>query len=58
MTVGDVISELENWAPRALQESYDNSGLLTGSKSQKVTTVLCSLDCTEAVIEEAIEKKC
>ncbi|MBT3648359.1 MAG: Nif3-like dinuclear metal center hexameric protein [Flavobacteriales bacterium] len=58
MTVGDIISELEKWAPRALQESYDNSGLLTGSSTQDVTTVLCSLDCTEAVIDEAIHRNC
>ena len=49
---------METWAPLAWQESYDNSGLLTGNRSQKVTGVLVSFDCTEAVVEEAIAKGC
>jgi IMP dehydrogenase/GMP reductase len=34
---------MEAWAPLAWQESYDNSGLLTGNRSQKVTGVLVTL---------------
>lgn len=49
---------MEAWAPLAWQESYDNSGLLTGNRSQKVTSILVSFDCTEAVVEEAIAKGC
>jgi dinuclear metal center YbgI/SA1388 family protein len=49
---------MEAWAPLAWQESYDNSGLLTGNRSQKVTGVLVSFDCTETVVEEAIAKGC
>jgi dinuclear metal center YbgI/SA1388 family protein len=44
---------LEEWAPTILQESYDNSGLLVGDLSAKVTKVLISLDCTEEVVAEA-----
>lgn len=54
----DVIRALETWAPPVLQESYDNSGLLTGNKSDRCTGVLCCLDVTEAVLEEALEKHC
>lgn len=52
------IKVLEELAPPAYQESYDNSGLLTGSPNMLCTGVLLSLDCTETVVEEAIAKKC
>jgi dinuclear metal center YbgI/SA1388 family protein len=58
MRIADVISYLESIAPPSLQESYDNSGLLVGEKSTKVSGVLISLDCIEATILEAIEQKC
>lgn len=58
MQITDIISILEDWAPPAYQESYDNSGLLTGDKNAEVTKALICLDCTEAVIEEAIAEKC
>ncbi len=53
LKVRDITRVLEVWAPPALQESYDNSGLLVGDPDAKVTKVLVSLDCTEAVIDEA-----
>jgi dinuclear metal center YbgI/SA1388 family protein len=56
--IKDVISYLETIAPLSYQESYDNSGLLTGKELDRVTGVIISLDCTEAVVEEAIAKKC
>ena len=37
-----------------MQESYDNSGLITGSPDLEIKAVLVSLDCTEAIVEEAI----
>lgn len=58
MKVSDVTRCLEFVAPRAYQESYDNSGLLTGHPDQEVTAILVTLDCTEAVVEEAIKRKC
>lgn len=45
-------------APSVLQEEYDNAGLLTGNPAWECTGVLCTLDSTEAIIEEAIQKKC
>lgn len=56
MKVKDITEYLESLAPRAYQESYDNSGLLTGEPSQEVTGVLVTLDCTEEVVQEAIER--
>ncbi len=57
-TLKAVLDFLDNLAPRQLQESYDNAGLLTGYPGMEVTGVLISLDCTEAVVEEAIGKRC
>ncbi len=58
VTIKDVTDHLETLAPRSYQEDYDNSGLLTGNASEYVSGVLVTLDCTEEVVEEAIQKKC
>lgn len=58
MTIADICQSLEHWAPPYLQESYDNSGLLTGDLQSECSGVLCTLDVTEEVIEEAIVKGC
>jgi len=57
-TIKSIIESLEAWAPLAYQEGYDNCGLLTGSPVDNATGVLVSLDCTEAVIDEAIAQSC
>ncbi len=49
---------LEDFAPLAYQESYDNSGLQVGSPDDEVKGVLLTLDVTEAVVAEAMEKGC
>lgn len=54
MTITDITSYLATIAPTAYQESYDNAGLITGDPSWEVRGVLVTLDCTEAVVEEAI----
>ncbi len=56
--IKDVINYLETFAPLAYQESYDNSGLLTGNTEDDANGVIISLDCTEPVIQEAIDKGC
>tara|TARA_B100001059_G_scaffold78225_1_gene76016 strand:+ start:5139 stop:6233 length:1095 start_codon:yes stop_codon:yes gene_type:complete len=58
MQLKSVLDFLESLAPLEYQESYDNSGLLVGEKSLNITGVLVSLDCTEAIVSEAISKKC
>ncbi len=55
--VRDVLHMLEQLAPPALAESWDNVGLLLESEGP-VTGVLTALDITGAVVEEAIEKGC
>ncbi|PKV75387.1 Nif3-like dinuclear metal center hexameric protein [Pontibacter ramchanderi] len=57
-SIGDIIRVLEQYAPIPYQESYDNSGLQTGHASDEVKGVLLTLDCTEAVVEEAIAIGC
>lgn len=56
--IKDVAAFLESWAPRAYQESYDNSGLLVGNPGHEVKGVLISLDCTEDVVNEALQRGC
>lgn len=58
MKIKDIINTLEQWAPKAYQESYDNCGIQTGYADQEVKGVLITLDTTEAVVDEAIAKKC
>ncbi len=53
--IQEVIAVLENWAPKSYQESYDNSGLIVGDAQSEVSKCLVSLDCIEAVVDEAIE---
>lgn len=57
-SIKQVIQYLEQLAPPVYQESYDNCGLLTGSADWELTKILVTLDCTEAVVEEAITKGC
>jgi len=57
-SVRQVCQQLERWAPLALQENYDNAGLLVGDPLALVSGVLVSLDLTESVIDEALGKGC
>lgn len=57
MKIQDITSFLESVAPPVLQESYDNAGLLTGNAGWDCTGVITTLDATEEVVLEAIEKK-
>ncbi len=45
---------IEEFAPLALQEKWDNSGLCIGSPEDKVSSVLLGLDCTPELVDEAI----
>lgn len=56
MKASKIIDILEEFAPPSLQESYDNSGLMCGDPSIELDGLMLSLDCTEAVVDEAIEK--
>lgn len=58
MIISDITSILDVYAPAQLQESYDNAGLITGQYDWNCSGVLLALDCTSAVIQEAIDQKC
>ena len=58
MTISAVIDALESLAHPSLQEHYDNAGLITGHPSWKCKGIVCSLDATEEVVKEAVQKKC
>ena len=58
MNVGQITKLLEEFAPLALAEDFDNVGLLVGDSQAEVSGVLITLDCLEEVVEEAIQKKC
>ncbi len=51
-----ITNALEDFAPLNLQESYDNSGLLIGSAEDNISNILITLDITDEVMDEAIEK--
>jgi len=54
----DLMRVLEAAAPLAYQESYDNAGLQCGDPQLEVRGVLIALDCTPAVVDEAIRRGC
>ena len=58
LRIHEIVSAFEAVAPLALQESYDNSGLIVGNRDAEVTRAMLCLDCTEAVVDEAIGKGC
>ncbi|MFP5079251.1 Nif3-like dinuclear metal center hexameric protein [Pedobacter sp. JCM 36344] len=58
MRLSVLIKFLEEFAPPNYQEDYDNSGLLIGQPEQELVAALVALDCTEAIVDEAIENNC
>ena len=58
MKIGEIVSWLESLAHPSLQERYDNAGLLTGDVAWECKGIICSLDATEEVVIDAIEKNC
>ncbi|MSP85470.1 MAG: Nif3-like dinuclear metal center hexameric protein [Flavobacteriaceae bacterium] len=58
MKIKEIITVLEEMAPLAYAEDFDNVGLLVGDKKTEATGVLVCHDALESVIEEAVAKKC
>ena len=58
ITISQVISTIEAFAPLSLQEDYDNSGLQVGDKSVECTGALLCVDVTPVIVDEAIDKGC
>ena len=58
MKIKDLFPILEELAPLAYAEDFDNVGLLTGNPEMEAKGILVCHDALENVIEEAIAKKC
>ena len=58
MKIKEILNVLEEMAPLAYAESFDNVGLLVGNKEENCFGVLVCHDALEAVIDEAIAKNC
>tara|TARA_B100000902_G_scaffold346250_1_gene352812 strand:+ start:251 stop:1348 length:1098 start_codon:yes stop_codon:yes gene_type:complete len=56
MKLFEISNYLDTRVPLAFQEEYDNCGLLIGDENAKIQSILICLDCTESVVDEAIEK--
>ena len=58
MKIKEIISILEQMAPLAYAEDFDNVGLLTGDANSNATGILVCHDALETVIDEAVTKNC
>jgi dinuclear metal center YbgI/SA1388 family protein len=58
MKIKEILSVLEEMAPLAYAEDFDNVGLLVGNSNWEATGVLICHDALESVIDEAIAEKC
>lgn len=58
MRIRSILDAIEDFAPRALQESYDNAGLQAGDATNDCTGVLLTLDVSERTVDEARERGC
>ncbi|MCH5203493.1 MAG: Nif3-like dinuclear metal center hexameric protein [Oscillospiraceae bacterium] len=56
MKIKEILRLLDGKAPFKTAEGFDNVGLLVGSEDREIARVLCCLDITRGVIEEAVEK--
>ena len=57
MLLKQITQYIESVAPLAFQESYDNAGLIIGNPNDEISGALISLDITEDVLDEAIQKE-
>ncbi len=56
--IKDITDYLDTIAPPETAESWDNPGLLTGNRDQKVTSVMLTLDVTSSSISKAVKNGC
>ncbi|MCS7085671.1 MAG: Nif3-like dinuclear metal center hexameric protein [Bacteroidia bacterium] len=58
LRVADICAALEERAPAAYAESYDNVGLLVGEPDSPATKALVALDVTEETVAYAVRRGC
>ncbi len=56
--IKEILSVLEEMAPLAYAEDFDNVGLLVGDQENEAHGILVCHDALESVVDEAIAKKC
>lgn len=55
MKLAELVAAIENHAPLEYQESYDNSGLITGDEQMEIHAVLLCMDIIKETVDEAIQ---
>ncbi|MBP3448439.1 MAG: Nif3-like dinuclear metal center hexameric protein [Clostridia bacterium] len=58
MKLNEIITYLEAFAPPQFCESWDNVGLMLGSREQQINRCFVALDITDSVIDCAIRNEC
>lgn len=58
MKLREIAEAIERFAPLALQEDYDNAGLVVGNPDAEVHRALLAVDVTEEVLAEAEREGC
>jgi dinuclear metal center YbgI/SA1388 family protein len=58
MKIKEILTILEEMAPLAYAEDFDNVGLLVGNQENEASGILVCHDALENVIDEAIAKRC
>ncbi|MDE6716659.1 MAG: Nif3-like dinuclear metal center hexameric protein [Muribaculaceae bacterium] len=56
--VREIAAVIESFAPKRLQEDYDNAGLQVGNPDMEVSAVMLCLDVTEDILAEARARSC
>ncbi|MCQ2342395.1 MAG: Nif3-like dinuclear metal center hexameric protein [Paludibacteraceae bacterium] len=58
MLLQHIINTIESAVPLKWQEAWDNSGLQVGNRNADIQAALLTIDVTESVVREAIDKHC
>ncbi len=58
MKLKEIIKHLEHLCPQKIAEKGDPIGMQTGDIRRKIKQIIIALDCSETVIQKAIETKC
>lgn len=56
MQIRELVNYLNTAIPPGLQEDYDNAGLLVGDPGSELKGIMLSVDVTEKVVDEALDK--
>lgn len=57
VTVGDIVSYIENWAPLSYAEDYDRPGLELGHTDAPVRIIVLSVDASQKAVDFAVSHR-